>query len=158
MAKRWLVGWLLSLALLGSAAAAPGIFRTEVQAPIDKVYPAVHAALEAAHFWVVFEADMLASISRFAEEWGAEFNKSKLDAMRSMVVCNGWFTNTASGADPDLLALCPLHVSFYERAGTTVVLFARPTVLAQDSPGAAVAADIEKVVIQAINDGVAQAQ
>ena len=51
---------------------------------------------------------------------------------------------TVAGADPDLLALCPLRVSLYERGGRTAVVFARPTVVAQGSPGAAIAAEVEQ--------------
>ncbi len=149
--KRWLFVLCVGLLPLGTAYAAPaGVFKVEVDRPVDTVYPAVYAALEDARFWVVFEADILANIARFENKWGEDFNRANLDAIRSMVVCNGWFANAVSGADPDLVALCPLCVGFYERAGRTTVVFARPTANAQGSPGIDVVAEVEAMVVKAI--------
>lgn len=157
--RRWLVGWLLAW-VLGSAAMAaePGIYRRELPAPVERVYPAVYQALEAARFWVVFEADILGNIARFKEDWGEDYNRAGLEAARVLVVCNGWFSNRVTGADPDLLALCPLRVGFYQRDGRTVVVFARPTVAAQGSPGLPVVAEVEQQVIGAIDTGLAKVQ
>jgi hypothetical protein len=49
-----------------------------------------------------------------------------------------------------MLALCPLHVSLYEKAGKTTVVFARPTVIAANSPALGVARRIEDNVIAVI--------
>lgn len=143
---------------LSFAHATPGgIFKAESPLPVAQVYEAVYAALEEARFWVVFEADILRNIGRFEQRWGEDFNRAGLDAIRSMVVCNGWFANRVSGLDPDLLALCPLRVGFYAKDGVTSVVFARPTAAAQGSDGYAVVEEIEKLMIEAIRAGLAKA-
>ena len=147
----WSIGGLLAWLSVSAVFAAPvGVFKVDVDRPIETVYPAVYAALEDARFWVVFEADILANIARFEKKWGEDFNRADLDALRSMVICNGWFSNAATSADPDLAALCPLRVSFYERRGQTTVVFARPTFTAQGSPGLDVVKEVEAIVIKAI--------
>lgn len=145
---------------LGAAvqAAPPGILRLEARAPMDKTYPAVYAALEEARFWVVFEADLGANLATFADRWGEDLNRNALDGIRSIVVCNAWYANQVSNADPDLLALCPLRVNLVEKDGVTRVLFARPTATAAGSPGIAVVQEIEDTVAAALRAGVANAE
>ena len=53
--------------------------------------------------------------------------------------------------------MCPLRLSFYAKGGTTSVVFARPTVIAQGSPALPVVVEIEQLVIEAIKAGVAKA-
>ena len=123
----------LLLILLPPAVLAtpPGILRLEARAPMDQTYEAVYAALEQARFWVVFEADLGSNLATFAERWGEDLNRNALGGIRSIVVCNAWYANQVSNADPDLLALCPLRVNLVEKDGETRVLFARPTALAE---------------------------
>lgn len=141
--------------LTAQAEAPPGIYQRTVQAPVEPVYRAVYKALEEARFWVVFEADILANNARFEQRWGEDFNPSKLSAIRAMVVCNGWFANQVTGADPALAALCPLRVGLTEKNGVTQVSFARPTLAAEGSPGYGVVAKVEGLMIEAIDRGVA---
>ena len=42
-----------------------------------------------------------------------------LSSVRSMVFRHIWWTNRIANADPDLLALCPLHLSIYGKDGKT---------------------------------------
>ena len=157
--KRCLVGLLLlSLWSAGVLASPPGILRLEARAPMAETYRAVYAALEEARSWVVFEADLGANLAGFAERWGDDLNRNALDGIRSMVVCNAWYANQVSNADPDLLALCPLRVNLVEKDGVTRVLFVRPTVAAAGSPGLAMVQEIEDVVTRALRAGVAAAE
>lgn len=139
-------------------AAPPGILRLDARAPMDQTYPAVYAALEAARFWVVFEADLGSNLAGFADRWGDDLNRNALDGIRSIVVCNAWYANRVSNADPDLLALCPLRVNLVEKDGVTRILFARPTVIAAGSPGLAVAEEIEAEISAALRAAVASAE
>ena len=150
----------LLLILLPPAVLAtpPGILRLEARAPMDQTYEAVYAALEQARFWVVFEADLGSNLATFAERWGEDLNRSALGGIRSIVVCNAWYANQVSNADPDLLALCPLRVSLVEKDGVTRVLFARPTVTAAGSPGIAVVEEVERAIEAALRAGVAAAE
>ena len=115
-------------------AANPNVFELSVNKPMAEVYGPLYKALEDDGFFVVFEADIGANLSRFAEKWGENYNRSKLDGIRSMVFCNGWYANAVSNADPTMLALCPLRLSLIEKQGKTSVLFVKPTAIAGDSP------------------------
>ena len=157
MTKR-LLFLLLMIFPLSVLAEAPAILRLDANAPLERTYQAVSTALEEARFWVVFEADLGASMAGFAERWGEDLNRNALDGIRSIVVCNAWYANQVSNADPDLLALCPLRVNLVEKDGITRVLFARPTVIAAGSPGIAVIEEIEQVIATALRAGVAAAE
>jgi uncharacterized protein (DUF302 family) len=157
MTKR-LLFLLLMIFPLSVLAEAPAILRLDANAPLERTYQAVSTALEEARFWVVFEADLGASMAGFAERWGEDLNRNALDGIRSIVVCNAWYANQVSNADPDLLALCPLRVNLVEKDGITRVLFARPTVIAAGSPGIAVIEEIEQVISTALRAGVAAAE
>ncbi len=130
-----------------------GVYRQQVDKPLDDVYDNVYKSLEDARFFVVFEPNIGANLSRFSEKWGDEYNKNNLSAIRSMVFCNGWYANKVSNVDPDMLGFCPLHLSLIEREGKTVVLFNRPSVVAKNSPANALLLIIENDVIEAIQKG-----
>jgi hypothetical protein len=103
----------------------------------------VYKALEAEKFWVVFEADMGKRMAGMADKWGEDYNRNGLGAVKSMVFCNLWWTNRIANADPDLLALCPLHLSLFERDGETVLVMPGLSAMAEGSPGQARAAELE---------------
>ena len=75
------------------------------------------------------------------------------EVYKSMVFCNVWYANQVSNKDPSMLALCPLHMTLIEKDGSTTALFARPTVIAADSPARGILADLESEVITAIKKG-----
>jgi len=145
---------LLILCLSFSLAHADSsIFIHSSDKPMTEVYDKVYKSLEDARFYVVFEPDIGNNLSKFAERWGDQYNRSNLSAIRSMVFCNGWYANQVSNKDPSMLALCPLHMTLIEKDGKTTALFARPTVIAADSPAKAILSDLESEVIVAIKKG-----
>ena len=148
----------LLLLLATTVSASDGIYKKTTLAPTDKVYTEVYKALENERFWVVFEANIGENIKRFADKWGEEYNRSGLTAMRSMVVCNGWWANAVSNADPEMVALCPLRVNIIAKDGVTSVLFARPGVFSGSSTAKDIIAEIETKIIGAIDSGVAAAE
>lgn len=157
MRKYYMKSILLILSVLvtwGVQATESNMYKQVIDRPIDAVYPAVYKALEDARFFVVFEPNMGKNLSRFAEKWGDDYNQNKLSSIRSMVFCNVWYANAVSNADPDMLGLCPLRIGLYEKQGKTVVLFARPTVIAAQSKAKAVLQRVEDEVITAIQAGV----
>jgi len=161
MRKSYIKTMLLSLALLISwslQAAQSPMYKQVINQPMEKVYPAVYKALEGARFYVVFEANIGKNLNRFAEKWGDDYNQSELSHIRSMVFCNVWYANAVSNADPDMLGLCPLRLSLYEKQGETVVLFARPTVIAAQSKAKGVLQNVEDEVIAAIKAAVLLSQ
>lgn len=146
---------ILLVSLLYSVNAIGGnVYKQTVNVSMEKVYPAVYKSLENARFYVVFEPDIGKNLSRFSEKWGDTYNQNNIDSIRSMVFCNGWYANAVSNADPDMLALCPLRISLYEKQGKTTVLFARPTVIAEQSAAKTVLLEVENEVIDAIKQGI----
>jgi hypothetical protein len=156
--KKILFALLLALAAGLVQAVPAGVFRADAKAPMTRTYPAIYKAVEEARFWVVFEANIGDNLAGFAERWGKDYNRNELAGIRAMVVCNGWYANAVSNADPDLLALCPLRLSLVEKDGITRVLFARPSVVAAGSPGEALVKEIEDLLIDAIRVGIERAE
>ena len=138
----------------GGTIAGPRVYIAESPAGMDETYQAVYRALEEARFWVVFEADMGAQMARFAAEWGDDYNRNGLEAVRTMVACNAWWTNRVANADPDMLAFCPLRVALTHKAGVTRVMFERPTLMAADSPALPVMEEIEAALKAAVDEAV----
>ncbi len=135
------------------ASADSTVFSVSVDKPVSEVYGKVYKSLEDARFYVVFEPNIGNNLSGFAERWGDQYNQNKLTAIRSMVFCNGWYANQVSNKDPEMLALCPLHMTLIEKDGRSTALFVRPTVVAADSPARAILQEVEDEVIKAIKSG-----
>ncbi len=135
-------------------AGSPAVYVKTVEMDLDAAYQSVYGALEENRFWVVFEADMGERMAGFKDRWGEDYNRSRLDGVKSMVFCHIWWTNQIANADPDLLALCPLHISLYAKAGTTSIVMLRPSVIAEGSPGQAKAAELEKELVGIIEAAV----
>jgi len=160
-------GTLFSLFLLlpGLLAAAPPGTRTPADQPEPSVwvkrvkgeftatYKKVFTALENNGYFVILEPNIGKNLSHFAQRWGDNYNRSGLEAFRSMVFCNGWYANEISNRDPDMLALCPLHITLTHRKGVTSILFVRPGQVAAHSPARKVAEELEQDVIRAIEQG-----
>ncbi len=141
---------LLLLISIQVQASESTVFEYSVNEPLDDVYSRVYKGLEDDGFYVVFEANIGRSISRFADKWGDDYNQNKLDAMRSMVFCSGWYANQVSNKDPSMLALCPMRMTLIEKNGKTTALFAKPSVIAAHSPALPVLKRLEKEVTVAI--------
>jgi uncharacterized protein (DUF302 family) len=123
--------YLLVLAMTNTIATADvsGVLHWESAADLETVYNSVYKSLEENRFYVVFEPNIGANLAGFAERWGEEYNRNKLQGLRAMVFCNGWYANQVSNLEPRLLALCPLHLSVYRQGDTTHVVFVRPGVV-----------------------------
>lgn len=130
------------------------VYVKKVKADFGQTYKKVYKALEENNFYVVFEPDIGNNISGFAKRWGKDYNRNKLEEIKSMVFCNGWYANKVSNADPDMLALCPLHLTLTFKQGVTSILFVRPGKVAASSKAAMVAKEIENDVITAIEKAV----
>jgi len=133
-------------------ASSPAVYTYTVKRSINAVYPDLRKALESEGYYVILEPNIGKNISRFAEDWGDDYNRNKLDGIRSMVFCNGWYANKVSNADPDMLAMCPLHLTLIEKNGKTTALFVRPSVVAKGSPAEKIMKSIETEVTGIIQE------
>ncbi len=147
--KPWLAGLLLLVPALTLADPA-GVHTLTTKEPADQVYDHIHNALEGAKFWVVFEADMGSRIEKFAEDWGTDYNRNKLTTIKSMVFCSLWWTNQLTNLDPDLVGLCPLHLTVYARDGRTTVLWPKLSAMAEGSPGRDIALALDQEVSELV--------
>ena len=117
---------------------------------MDEVYKSVFTTLENNSYFVISEPNIGKNLSHFAKRWGDDYNKNKLDSIRSMVFCNGWYANRISNIDPSMLAICPLHISLYSKNNKTHILFVRPGKIAAASKAHKVAKELEDDVIRTI--------
>ncbi|VAW81030.1 hypothetical protein MNBD_GAMMA14-349 [hydrothermal vent metagenome] len=147
---------LISLLFMTQAAVADRtVLVWETGKSLETSYDTIYKALENNNFFVVFEPDIQKNLSFFAERWGDNYNRNKLEGIRSMIFCNGWYANAVSNADPDMMALCPLHITLVQKDGVTRILFSRPTVIAAGSKALSVAREIEQDVSKALDEAVA---
>ncbi len=129
------------------------IYKKTVKGEFTETYKKVFTALETNGYFVVFEPNIGKNLSHFEQRWGNNYNKNKLEAIRSLVFCNAWYANEVSNLDPDMLALCPLHITLAHKNGVTSILFVRPSQVAIASPAKAIVGELEQDVIRAIEQG-----
>ncbi len=141
---------LLLIALAPAGAAGPPIRKALAERPIAQLYEPLKKALAAQQLFVVFEVDMGANLARFAERWGADYNRNHLDGLRSLVFCNGWLANRVGNADPDALALCPLKLTLVEKDGHTRALYVSPVAVTAGSPAQPVARELQRRIDAAL--------
>lgn len=122
--------------------------------PLTALYKSIFTALEHNGYFVLIEPNIGKNLSHFAQRWGSDYNKNKLEEIRSMVFCNAWFANKMGNADPNMLALCPLHITLIQKGRLTTIVFVRPSKVAANSPAKAVAEELEKDVIRIIENAV----
>lgn len=149
--------WLLLLLAASPALRAelPGVLHRESAADLETVYKSVYKTLEENRFYVVFEPDIGANLAAFAGRWGEDYNRNRLEGIRSMVFCNGWYANQVSNLEPRLLALCPLHLTVYRQGDRTHVVFVRPAHVGGGSRADALLQELEADVGKAIEQGLA---
>ena len=147
-----------SLTFSSSLLANSSIYTSSVQGDFDKVYQHIHDSLENNRLTVVFEPDIGSNISRFADRWGDNYNRNKLDRIKSMVFCNGWYANEISNKDINMTALCPLHITLTHQKGRTTINFVRPDMIAKGSKAETVARELTDLVIKAITEGIDASQ
>ncbi|MFV1984123.1 MAG: DUF302 domain-containing protein [Thiohalomonadales bacterium] len=130
----------------------PMLYVKKIKSPLNTVYKKVFTSLDNNGYFVVFEPNIGRNLAHFEKRWGNDYNKNKLESIRSMVFCNGWYANKVSNADPNMLALCPLHITLIHKKGITSILFVRPGSVAVNSPAAEIANELEQDVIRSIEE------
>ena len=153
-----IIVFLLTLVSLHALAESPAIYEKTYDQNLDTVYKRVNKALEANGFKVVFEVDIQENLEKFSKKNVVkDFNLNQMEAIKSMVFCNGALAIKISNADPAMLAMCPLHLTLTQKAGRVSVLFVRPGFIAQGSKAEAAAKELEEKVIKAIEAGMSGA-
>jgi len=132
------------------------IYSISVEKPSEEVYQSVYKSLEESRFYVIFEANIGKNLARNAERWGDEYNKNKFEFVKSMVVCNPYFTNQVMNLDPSMMSLCPLNITVMSKAGKSTVLFEKLAAVAKGSPAEDILWEIENTIITAIENAVGQ--
>jgi uncharacterized protein (DUF302 family) len=128
----------------------PAVYTKSAKLPLNKAVKAVSAKLDDAGYAVVDELPISENLKRMAKKWGPDYNRNQLEGITSLVFCSGWYANQVSNLDPQLLGLCPLHITLTHKAGVTTALFNRPTAIAHGSPAEKPLQEAENEVIQAI--------
>ena len=113
--------------------------------------------MEDERFFIVFESNIGQNLVRFSGRWGEDYNRNALDGIRSMVFCNAWYANQVSNLDPDMLSLCPLHVTLYGKDNETRIVFTRPGYVGEGSKAQALLLELEDAVAAATKTAIAPA-
>lgn len=135
-----------------AALVEPAVFIHKVKGKMNKVYKRLFTGLENNGYYVIFEPNIGRNLAHSAKRWGKDYNKNNLDSIRSMVFCNGWYANKISNEDPNMLALCPLHVTLIHKDDITSVLFVKPGVVSQGSAANSIVLELEQDVIRIIKE------
>jgi hypothetical protein len=147
------------LLLTGMARAElPGVLHWQLNQDIETVYGYVYRSLEENRFFVIFEPNIGKNLAGFSGRWGEDYNRSKLTGIRSMVFCNPWYTNQVSNLDPEMLALCPLHISLYEKDNSTHIVFVRISHVGEGSAAEPLLTELEDAVSAAVEAGLKAAK
>jgi hypothetical protein len=136
----------------------PGVLRWDVQQDFTRTYREVYRSLEDYRFFIVYEANIGHDLQGYAARRGEGYDRNELNEIRTMVFINALYTNQLSDQDPDLLTLCPLHITMYQKGPTTSILFTRPTHAGQGSVAMPLLKDIEAEVSKAVEAGITAAQ
>ena len=115
-------------------------------------FDALFTMLENNGYFIIFEPNIGRNLAHFAKRWGKDYNKNKLEEIRSMIFCSGWYANQVGNHDPDMLALCPLHITLTYKEGETRVLFIRPGVISKQSAANSVALELEQDIVRIIRE------
>ncbi|MDH3979992.1 MAG: DUF302 domain-containing protein [Gammaproteobacteria bacterium] len=156
--KRFAILFVLLVASGVTRADVPGVLHWDSAHDLEVVYNSVYKSLEENRFFVVFEPNIGRNLAGFAERWGDDYNRNGLQGIRAMVFCNGWYANQVSNLEPQLLALCPLHLSVYRQGDRTHVVFVRPGLVGKDSKAEALLQELEADVSKAIEQGLSATQ
>ena len=135
----------------------PGVLHWDVEQDFNRVYREVYRSLEDRRFFVIFEANIGRNLRGYADHWGDNYNRNRLDEIRSMVFSNIAYTNQLSNQDPGLLSLSLLHLTIYQKGPVTSIVFNRPTTIGQGSVAMPLLKEIETEVSKAVESGISAA-
>lgn len=144
------VGCLFTFSVYAAPAA---VYEKSAKMPLSTAATRMVHALKSHKFKVVLQIPIGKKLAKHARAWGADYNRSRLEGIHSIVFCNGWFANEVSNKDPAMLAVCPMHLTIIEKHGIATVLFVRPSVVGAGSAAEPVLRKLEHKVVAAIDAG-----
>jgi len=153
-----LLGLLLELLPGISQAELPGVRHWSVEQDMEVTYKSIYKSLEKNDMFVIFEPNIGRNLAGFAGRWGDNYNRNRLQDIRSMVFCSAWYVNEVSNIDPKLLALCPMHITLYRQDNITHIVYTRPTHVGRRSAAAGLLEGLEAKVSAAVEAGIAVVQ
>lgn len=136
----------------GSALADNPLFKHDAKLEFDAYEKQLVENLENERLFVIFEANISSNLSRFQKRWGENYNRSKLDNIKSLLICNPWYANQVSNEDPDMLAFCPLRINLVQKGESVSTLFIRPSQIFPESKAAGTLNELEETIIKVIQE------
>ncbi|WP_310441844.1 DUF302 domain-containing protein [Sulfurimonas sp.] len=148
--KKLLLGVLL---LLASSSFANEVYKKEVATPHDVYMKEFKKAVKKNHMNVLYELDLIKKFkdAGYAKKFGADFNKNKLTAATTILLCNGYIGNQISNIDPEMMSLCPIKVSIISDGKSTKIIYTKYTGASTDREIAALLNTLDEVVINTID-------
>ncbi len=133
-------------------AASSGVYTRTVHQGMAVTMKALSRSLAMHHFKIVMKMDIGKKVA-FAHRklHFAHYNMNHLSDVRTIIFCNPVMFNALTNADPDMAAICPLHVTLTTKQGWTTIQYARAGYIAAGTPAEGVARRIESTVVSAIN-------
>ena len=144
---------LLACLLTFSAwAAETNVYKVTYNVGVEKTLENMLKQFKAEGLLVVWQLDILAEFKErgLDKKLGEDFNRPKLDAVRTMIVCNGMLGNAIVNADADMMAYCPVRITLTEKDGVTTILYVRPSSAPRDSKAYPALLKLENKVTKAI--------
>lgn len=113
--------------LFGANLFASEFYSKVVHESFDSYYPKLKAAIKKNHMNIIYELDLIKQFKDkgYSEKFGSEFNKNKLDGVKTLLICNGYVGNQISNLNPAMMALCPIRLTIIQDSRKLTVTFLR---------------------------------
>lgn len=153
-----LLGLLLEFLPGTGQAELPGVRHWSLEQDMEITYRNIYKSLERNDMFVIFEPNIGRNLTGFASRWGDNYNRNRLQDIRAMVFCSAWYVNEVSNVDPEMLALCPMHITLYRQDNITHIVYTRPTHVGRGSAAAGLLEGLEDKVSAAVESAIAMSQ
>jgi len=130
------------------------IYKISVDSVFEHIYDRTYETLEESKFFVVKELNIGGSLKHNKKRWGDNYNKNNFEEVRTLVLCSPWYANEVLNRNPESIAICPFSVAFLHKEGTTMIVYARRSLLAAGSPTYDIFSEIDEIIIAAIEKAV----
>jgi len=139
--------------VMSTQAYSSSIHKTIINKPISEYYPELKKAIEANRMHVIYEMDLLKKFkeSGYAKKFGKDFNKNKVEVVKTLLICNGYVGNQVSNIDPRMMVLCPIKITLIQRDGKTTVTFVKSASLAKNKDVKALLVTLDEIIVHTIN-------